>query len=568
MRQESEIYQPPLQMIELHNRTVLRARTPFHRHTASLAEQLFVHEMSTAPWAWLLLLLPLFLYWCATLFGANRARKNHHQQDGHHRLPPSPPALPVLGHLHLVGSLPHVSLRGLAARHGPDLMLLRLGSMPVLVVSSPRAAEAVLRTHDHVFASRPHSLVGEVVLYGPSDVGFAPHGECWRRGRKLITTHLLGSRRVQCFRRAREEEVGVAMARVAEAAAAGAGAVDVGELLGSFANDLACRAVMGGASSSASRSEGGRNRLFRQLVCDTTPLLAGFNFEELFPFLARFGVLGKVVRARSERLRRRWDELLDRLIDDHESKYESMASASDPKDHDDFIHVLLSVRQDYDLTREQMKGLLLDVFVGGIDSVSSTLEFTMAELMRHPRVMRKLQAEVRNNTPKGRQDIVSEDDLKSMAYLRAVTAESFRVHHVTPLLAPHLSMSGCSVDGYAIPAGVQVLINAWAIGRDARCWGDDAEEFVPERFMDGGSAANVSFKGSDFQFLTFGSGRRMCAGMNYAVATVEVMLANLVHRFDWELPPGKESRDIDMSQVFGLVVRRKEKLHLVPTLRA
>ncbi|RCV34375.1 hypothetical protein SETIT_7G155100v2 [Setaria italica] len=528
--------------------------------------------MWTAPRAWLLLLLPLFLLllrsWWATLFGlgANRARDHHQQQqqqqqrDGHHRLPPSPPALPVLGHLHLVGSLPHVSLRDLAGRHGPDLMLLRLGSLPVLVVSSPRAAEAVLRTHDHVFASRPHSLVGEVVLYGPSDVGFAPHGDYWRRARKLITAHLLSARRVQSFRHAREGEVGAVVGRIAEAAAAGA-AVDAGELLSSFANDLVCRAVMGASF----RSEG-RNRLFRQLVCDTTPLLAGFNVEELFPFLARFGVLKKVVRARSERLRRRWDELLDRLIQDHESKYEPMA-ASDPKDDDDFIHVLLSVRQDYGLTRDQMKGLLLDVFVGGIDSVSSTLEFTIAELMRKPRVMEKLQAEVRSSTPTG-QEIVSEDDLKSMPYLRAVTKESLRVHNVTPLLAPHLSMASCSVDGYAIPAGVQVLINAWAIARDARYWGEDAEEFVPERFIDGGSAVDVSFKGSDFQFLTFGSGRRMCAGMNFAVATVEVMLANLVHRFDWELPPGKEGRDIDMSQVFGLVVRRKEKLLLVPKLRA
>ncbi|CAN6228711.1 unnamed protein product [Urochloa humidicola] len=145
---------------------------------ANPAEQSFVHGMSPAPWAWLLLLLPPFLFWWATLFRAkNRARDYHYQRHGH-RLPPSPPALPVLGHLHLIGSLPHVSLRGLAARHGPDLMLLRLGSLPVLVVSSPRAAEAVLRTHDHVFASRPHSLVGEVVLYGPSDVGFAPHGDC------------------------------------------------------------------------------------------------------------------------------------------------------------------------------------------------------------------------------------------------------------------------------------------------------------------------------------------------------------------------------------------------------
>jgi hypothetical protein len=53
---------------------------------------------------------------------------------------PSPPRLPIVGHLHLVGSLPHVSLRDLAARHGRDgLMLLRLGAVPTLVVSSPRA---------------------------------------------------------------------------------------------------------------------------------------------------------------------------------------------------------------------------------------------------------------------------------------------------------------------------------------------------------------------------------------------------------------------------------------------
>jgi cytochrome P450 len=55
-----------------------------------------------------------------------------------------------------------------------------------------------------------------------------------------------------------------------------------------------------------------------------------------------------------------------------------------------------------------------------------------------------------------------------MAYLRAVTKESLRIHNVTPLLAPYLSTDSCSIDGYMIPAGVQVLINSWAIGRDAR----------------------------------------------------------------------------------------------------
>ncbi|KAL6629629.1 hypothetical protein ACP70R_029394 [Stipagrostis hirtigluma subsp. patula] len=518
---------------------------------ASLAQQ-FMREM-TASRAWLLLLLPpaLFLvrYSLAALFSAKRATKSQQQQlpeDG--RLPPSPPALPVLGHLHLVGSLPHVSLRSLARTHGFDLMLLRLGAMPVLVASSPRAAEAVLRTHDHVFSSRPHSLVAEIVMYGPSDVGFSPHGEHWRLARKLITTHLLTRGRVS-----------VATAKIGEAAAAG-GTVDVRELLGSFTNDLACRAVMG-----RSFRGDGRNQLFRELVGDTSPLLGGFNVEEFFPFLARFGVLSRVVRVKSERLRRRWDELLDRLIQDHENKFESAAVASDPVDGNDFIHVLLSVRQEYGLTKDQMKALLLDVFFGGIETSASILEFTMAELMRRPHVMKKLQDAVRSGTPKG-QELVGEANLADMAYLRAVVKESLRLHMVTPLVAPRISVSSCSIDGYVIPAGTRVLINAWAIGRDARFW-EDAEEFIPERFVGDGSAAHVNLNGTDFQFLPFGSGRRMCAGMNMGIATVELMLANLVHRFDWDLPPGMERGDIDMSRgVFGLVVHRKEKLLLVPKL--
>jgi hypothetical protein len=153
--------------------------------------------------AWFpLLLFPFLLFvhrWLTAKTGKTQQREN--------RLPPSPPALPIIGHLHLVGSRPHVSLRSLARKHGPDVMLLRLGAVPTLVVSSPRAAEAVLRTHDHVFASRPRSVVSDIILYGSSDVAFAPYGENWRQARKLLTTHVLSVKRVQSFRRLAIEEV-------------------------------------------------------------------------------------------------------------------------------------------------------------------------------------------------------------------------------------------------------------------------------------------------------------------------------------------------------------------------
>ena len=206
------------------------------------------------------------------------------------------------------------------------------------------------------------------------------------------------------------------------------------------------------------------------------------------------------------------------------------------------------------------------MFGAGTDTSSLVLELAMAELMRNPQLMTKLQAEVRVNTPRGQQ-MVAQDDIASMTYLRAIVKETLRLHPPAPLLLPHLSMVDCEVDGYTIPSGTRVIINELAIGRDPESW-EKPEEFMPERFTEGGSAAAIDFRGNDFQFGPFGAGRRICPGLNFGMATVEIMLANLVHCFDWELPAGMEKEDRDLTEVFGLTVHPKQKLVLVPKLRA
>jgi len=183
----------------------------------------------------------------------------------------------------------------------------------------------------------------------------------------------------------------------------------------------------------------------------------------------------------------------------------------------------------------------------------------MAELMRKPHLMTKLQAEVRDKTPKGQQ-MVTEEDLAGMPYLKAVLKETVRLHPPLPLLLPHLTVEKCVVDGLTIPAETRVIINVWAIGRDAGSW-VDADKFMPERFEGAGAP---DFKGRDFQLLPFGGGRRMCPGINFGMATVEIMLANLVYCFDWAPPGGMRHEDIDMTDVFGMTVHRKQKLLLVP----
>jgi hypothetical protein len=218
--------------------------------------------------------------------------------------------LPVIGHLHLVGSLPHVSLRDLAREHGPDVLLLRLGAVPTLIVSSPSAAKAVLRTHDHLFASRPPSAVGEILYSGSTNVANAPYGDYWRQIRKIVTTHLLTAKKVRSNLASREQEVRLVLARLREAAAART-EVDLSVLFSSFAHDVVCQAVLGRIPR-----EAGWSKLFHELLEGNSKLLGGFNLDDYFPSLARLDM----VSAKAVKHKKRWDDLLDDLIDRHTSK--------------------------------------------------------------------------------------------------------------------------------------------------------------------------------------------------------------------------------------------------------
>jgi cytochrome P450 len=468
------------------------------------------------------------------------------------KLPSPRRRLPVIGHLHLVGSLPHVSLRDLAAQHGRDgLMLLRLGAVPTLVVSSPAAAQAVLRTHDHVFASRPHSPVTDILFYGSTDVAFSPYGDHWRQVKKIATTHLLTVKKVRSYRHARQHEVGLVVAKVRDGIGA---AVDLSDLLNAFANDIVCHAVSG-----KSFRKQGHNKLFRELVEANSLLIGGFNLEDYFPALVKLDIVKRMVCAKARRVNKMWDDLLDSLIDDHASK---PASSEHGGEDSDFIDVLISVQQEYNLTRDHIKAQLADMFEAGTDTSFIVLEYAMVRLMQNPQLMTKLQAELRSTIPKGK-DTVIEDYLNGLAYLKAVIKETLRLHMPAPLLLPHVSMADCEINGYMIPSGTRTMVNSWALARDPSGW-ESADEFMPERFMEGGSAAAMDYKGNDFLYLPFGTGRRICPGINFAIVTIELMLANLMYHFDWKLPQEAVEGGISMTESVGVTVHRKEKLLLVP----
>jgi cytochrome P450 len=186
----------------------------------------------------------------------------------------------------------------------------------------------------------------------------------------------------------------------------------------------------------------------------------------------------------------------------------------------------------------------------------------MAQLMRNPRVMQKAQAELRESL-QGRQK-VTEDDLNNLRYLKLVIKETLRLNNAVPLLMPRECRETCKIMGYDVPKGTTVFVNAWAICRDPKYW-VDAEEFIPERF----ESSAVDFNGTDFEFIPFGAGRRMCPGMALGLASHELMLASLLYHFDWELPAGVSPSEMDMTEEMGVTMtsRMKNGLHLRPIVR-
>ncbi|XP_039815230.1 cytochrome P450 71A1-like [Panicum virgatum] len=493
----------------------------------------------------LLVLLPFISYVHVLLLGARRGKKRPAATANASRLPPSPWRLPVIG-------------QALA-----------------VVVSSAGAAREVMQAQDHVFASRPSLTIPKRLLYGCTDIAFAPHGPYWSGARKMSVRHLLSPARVRAYRAVREEEVEALARRVAEQASCRGGVVRLSELLNGFAKDVAGQIVLG---LRAAGDDGWRAKV-DALLEESNVLLGAFHVGDYIPWLSWVSAVDGT-DARVRRAFQRIDGILDEIVDAAAASREKPSSSSPgPGDADAFIHVFLSLQQqdgapaatgtgtaEWRLSRDNVKALLEDLFGAGTEATIIVLEWAMAELLRNKGVMEKLQREVRRqarSTGDGSShgNMVGEHDLPGMEYLRAVIKETMRLHTPGPLLLPHKSMQATRIGGgrYDIPGGTMVIVNAWAIGRDPEAW-ESPEEFRPERFA--GSA--VDFRDRHFQLIPFGAGRRMCPGVNLAMSVVELALANLVAQFDWALPEG-EAAQLDMEETTGCPSRKRTPLRAIAT---
>lgn len=278
------------------------------------------------------------------------------------KLPPGPWKLPFIGSMHhLAGSAPpHHVLRDLARKHG-GIMQLQLGEISAVVISTPRMAKQVLKTHDVAFASRPE-IIASKIMTNNEDVAFAPYGEYWRQMRKICILELLSAKMVSSFSPIREDEVSKLVQYMLQSSSGSP--IILTQKIFHYTNAVVSRAAFG----TKFKDEVG----VLSLINEGLSLSGGFDVADLFPS-RRFLHLLSGMEPRLRKLRRGINELLDHIIDQHKQKHKAQGYCDE-----DIVDVLLRLQEkgglSFPITTDNIKAVVM------VRKLLSTLYFRLYPL--------------------------------------------------------------------------------------------------------------------------------------------------------------------------------------------
>ncbi|CAI9110097.1 OLC1v1010063C1 [Oldenlandia corymbosa var. corymbosa] len=292
-------------------------------------------------------------------------------------------------------------------------------------------------------------------------------------------------------------------------------------------------------------------REFEAIMSDFAADAGGPNLVDYFPILRKFDPQG--VRRRMTVHFRKMLDIFHALVNQRLKNRKSGGNTMDVLDG----LIALSEEHPEDIDVDLIQRLFLDLLAAGTDTTSSTLEWAMAELLKNPRILQRVQAELAEVVGRGKP--IEETDVPRLPYLQCVVKETLRLHPAVPLLLPRTVELDVELFGYIVPKGSIVLVNAWAIATDETLW-EEPLLFKPERF----TKSKLDVKGQDFELIPFGAGRRICPGMSLALRTIPLVLGSMVNMFDWKLEGGIAPEEFDMGENFHVTMHKAEPLRATP----
>ena len=450
-------------------------------------------------------------------------------------LPPGPRPLPVLGNLHQLGTPPWFKLAELAKTHG-DIMSVRLGALPAVVLSSPAAIRAFHLDHGRFFLSRPSLYIFSKVSRNNRTGIIATNGDVWKHARKIALQLMLTKTKFAYYEAVTAAETrdvllkdllgipGAPAAAANTAAAATAAPVravvvnDVRERLHLLLASVLMRICVGRAFDTAADPKLAQTI---RAVDEFMKLGAEGYLGDFFPIV---NWLPSSFRARTEAMVGTGQRVMGAFVS------KAKADRAQGKELEAcMLAQLLDVADQEGLTDDNMAQILIELVGGGMDTTATTLEWVLIALANFPDVQERLRQEIADVLD-GR--LYTGEDAARLPYLNAVIYETMRWVVLVPFPLPRVASEDVDVRGYVIPKGTAVFMNMYACSKDPRAW-PEPETFRPERFLEKDYDV-VSCHNPDF--APFSIGPRQCPGARLSAMNMAVILTMLLQHYRLKRP--------------------------------
>ncbi|TCD67847.1 hypothetical protein EIP91_011909 [Steccherinum ochraceum] len=448
-------------------------------------------------------------------------------------LPPGPPPKWIVGNLFdFPLAKPWETYRRWAEEYG-DVVHLDLPVKPIVMLGSLKAANDLLDKRSQIYSDRPQSVMLELLSFGWA-FSTMPYGSLWRTCRKHFHEHFNQSIVRHQHSTTQLQESRALLKRI----------LFTPELarqhIRSLPGSSIIKVVYG--TRDASRTDTYVRLAETALDAARKASVPGAFMAELLPFLRHIPswLPGGNARRFSEKYRPSVCEMRDKPFDEVQAAM--AAGKTIPCVAYNLIRQLQDAHGTQELTAEQdtvARIVTAVAYAGAADTTTASIESFVLAMGLYPEVQRKAQVEL--DRVVGPSRLPDFNDLESLTYVKAVVLETLRWMPAVPLGIPHSLTTDDECNGYHLPKGTILMVNAWAMMKNPEDY-PDPDDFKPERFLD--AEGNINPDVRDPRTIAFGFGRRICPGSDFAISLLSICIASMLHVFEIKAGTDESSQPV------------------------
>ncbi|KAF8028236.1 hypothetical protein BT93_E0981 [Corymbia citriodora subsp. variegata] len=288
-------------------------------------------------------------------------------------------------------------------------------------------------------------------------------------------------------------------------------------------------------------------------------------------FVDPFWKLKRLLKISSEARLRNNITLIDNFV--HRllrTKRNQLSGLREHNDKEDILSrfLLESEKDPQNMHDKYLKDIILNFMTAGKDTTANTLSWFLYILCKHPLVQQNIVEEIKEvmgdqateANPDCFVESITDPVLDRMHYLHATLTETLRLYPAVPADGRCAETDDVLPDGFHVKKGTGLYYSAYSMGRMHNIWGEDAEDFKPERWLKDGIFQNDS----PFKFVAFNAGPRICLGKDFAYRQMKIVSIALLYFFHFKL--ANEARPVTYKVMFtlhidnGLYLRAVRKL--------